>query len=116
MNEISIQPIDWPQVTVGKQTFTLRLSYAAYYQAAKWQTTTDIELAAAAAGSFDREGHWHSAGFKTSLGFVDLISEQPVEEQIELTAAVNGALADCVKKARLRPVNSTPAVTEPQVA
>lgn len=116
MSEISISPIEWPTVAIGDQTFTFRMSYAAYYQAAKWGTATDIELAAAAAGSFDAQGHWHSAGFKTSMGLVDLISEQPVEKQSALTTAITEALGAALKKAALRPVNSTPAAAEPSAA
>jgi hypothetical protein len=108
----SIQPIVWPQVKIGEKVFTLRLSYAAYYQMAKWRTSTDSEMAAAAAGHFDAQGHWHSEGFENAMGIIDLISEQPAETHETLNAAISAALAEAVKKANLRPAALTPTETE----
>lgn len=90
------QPIDWPSVTIGGKRFTLRFAYSAYYQLTKWgkniATADVLEMAAASAGTFDKEGRWHSAGFSSALDLADMIEGDE-------GAALLEAVAEAVKKA-----------------
>jgi hypothetical protein len=94
----TVQPIKWPSVTLaGGQMLTFRLSYAAHFQLAQWgknvATASVLELAAAAAGSFDPiTGKWRSEGFQRALDFADIM--EPADEPL-----VTEALIEAVKKA-----------------
>jgi hypothetical protein len=109
----AISPIEWPVIKIGPHAFTLRMSYAAYFQLSKWgNPKSDMEWAAAAAGTFDLNGRWHSAGFENSMGLADLVSEQPVEQQSAIVEGIYKALGESIKKAALRPAVSMPPATE----
>ncbi len=98
MTPVTTRPtaIDFPQLTVGGQSFTLRYSYAAEYQLARWGknlgSATAIELAAAMAGHFDDEGRWRTHGFERPIDFADLMDAH--DEPIVIKAAT-----DAIKKA-----------------
>ncbi len=94
--------IDWPSVTIGGQTFTLRFSYAAYYQLAKWGvslgTADTVELAAASAGQFSKSGDWKPHGFTRALDLAALMTEA---DEATLIQAVTEALKKVVPEAAI---------------
>lgn len=101
MTPILTQAIEWPTVQVGRRLLTFRMSYAAHFQLQKWgmkltdpnTKTTDFDVAAACAGTFDKQGNWQSLGL-TPVQLADLVSMQPNADDLALevqTAAVEAA-------------------------
>jgi hypothetical protein len=105
MSEIKEIPkaIEWPTVTIGAETFTLRYSYASNYQLTKWGkaigTATNIELGASMCGTFDGRGRWKSAGFGNPLELADRISDLEPAEALATETALLNAITDALKKA-----------------
>jgi len=109
------QVIDWPQITVGGRSYMLRLSYAASYQLTSWGVTVNtanmIQLAAAMAGNFDKDGKWHSAGFKNPLDLADAMERT---DEAPLIAAVEDAIKKAFPDAKVEVVrNGGEVVTMP---
>jgi hypothetical protein len=108
------QAIDWPSITVGGQSFTLRYSYAANYQLARWGRTladaNSIELAASMAGTFDSTGRWRSAGFERALDLADMLdpSDEPLII-VAVTDAIKKAYPELEVSARQTPETKAPA-------
>lgn len=98
MTPQTVQPIKWPSVTLaGGQTLSFRLSYAAHFQLAQWgknvATASVLELAAAAAGTFDPlTGKWRSEGFQRALDLADIMEGSD-------EALISEAVIEAVKKA-----------------
>lgn len=71
------QAVEWPKVTVGGRSITLRYSFAAGVILGRWGKSlfagnaTNVDLAAAMAGSFDEHGKWHSIGYERSIDLAD---------------------------------------------
>ena len=102
MTPILTQAIDWPTDQVGRRLLTFRMSYAAHFQLQKWgasltdSKTTDFDVAAACAGSFDKQGNWQSLGL-TPVQLADLISMQPNADDV--AREVQAAAVEAAKKA-----------------
>jgi hypothetical protein len=105
--------VEWPQVTIGGLKYTLRLSYAANYQMARWgknlASATTIELAAAMMGNFDPDGKWRSAGFERAVDLADMMEssdELPVIAAV--TEAIKKAYPELEITAQQTPVTQAP--------
>lgn len=105
-----VSPIDWPTITIGDRTYTLRQSFAASYQLGRWGVLLGgadyLQVAASQAGNYDENGKWKSAGFKSYMEFMDLISETPPDEILALVNRIQDAAREAEKKALRLPENS----------
>ncbi len=84
------QVTDWPTVTVGGRSITLRYSFAAGVQLGKWGTSVArgaslFELCAAMAGNFDQDGKWRSIGYPRALDLADEVLDDEVPVLMEAT-------------------------------
>ncbi len=108
---MTVQPIQWPSISVGGHTYILRISYAAHFQLSRWgmhigQSVTlkgengaadvtlksagPLDIAAASAGTFDGAGKWHSTGFERAIDFADLVTTE--EEGVQIMTGVMEAI------------------------
>lgn len=111
-----VETIDWARAEIGDRTFIFRVTLGTWYLLGKWGLTdpvtgagtyTDLEFAAACAGSFDRKGKWRSEGFARPVDFVDLITELVGPRDTDAAVkAIESAVSEAIKNRRPRQENS----------
>ena len=97
----TIQPVDYPSITVGGKRYQLRFAHSAWFQLQRWNYEVGntekpvpiVALAAASAGTVDAQGRWHSAAFDRAIDLTDAMIEG------ETLASLEGPVLEALKKA-----------------
>jgi hypothetical protein len=97
----TIQPVDYPSITVGGKQYQLRFAHSSWFQLQRWNYEVGnvekpvpiVALAAAAAGTVDAQGRWHSVAFDRPIDLTDAMIDG------ETLASLEGPVLEALKKA-----------------